>query len=366
LHLGDPLQHVTEDKSLRNPPPSERTNSTIEFQHISPQDAYEDHKMAAHDLITNSLPCKEISASFESHGTSPLVCEDQQMDFAAAEPQGTSLPGCEGQKMVDPGQITEPLPSQDTIAAVEPQGTSPTSEDQIMAAPDQIAEYLFFQDPQGTLATSEDQIMAAPDQITELLLSQDTSPSTEPQGTSPQVVAEGREIIHPHSVRGPSILQQPNDPQDCSSQNFTQDQEIKASDTTEVSLPFLDACVATKPRNSPWKPTTDEQEKQGMAAGDSEDSASLPSQKLSSAIDTHGSAAMSISKDDVTSSLQSSPQILNPLVSSNHVENSPSPDQDVRPLITPPASADSLVIGSPRSTMTGEILRAVFVTYIII
>jgi hypothetical protein len=375
LHLGDPSQHVTEDfNSLRDPPPSEKTSSAIEFQHISPQDAYEDHKMAAPDPITKSLPCKDMSASAEPQGTSPPVCEDQQMadpdqiteplpvqHFAAAEPQGTSLPGCEDQKMAGPDQITEPLPFQDTSAAVEPQGTLPTSEDQIMAAPHQIAEYLLAQDtgaavePQGTLGASEDQIMAAPDQIAEPLLSQDMSPATEPQGTSSQVVAEDREMTHPDSVRGPSILQQPNEPQDYISQNFTQDQEIEAGDTVEASLPPLDARIATKPQNSPWPPITEEKEKQDMAAGDSGDSVSLPSQKPSSAIETQGSAAMSVSKENVTGSLQSYPQNLNPLVSSNHVGNISSHIQDVRPLTTPPASADNLVIRSPRSTMPGEI-----------
>ena len=68
-------------------------------------------------------------------------------------------------------------------------------------------------EPQITLATSEDQIMAAPDQIGEPLLSQDTSPTIESQGTSSQVVAEDREMTYPDSVGGPSIFQQPNEPQ---------------------------------------------------------------------------------------------------------------------------------------------------------
>ena len=366
LHLGDPSQHVTEDltitlNSLRDHPPSEKTSSIIEFQHISPQDACEYQKMVAPDPITKSLACKDMSASAEPQGTSPPVCGDQQMadpdqiteplpvqDFAAPEPHGTSPPACEDQKMAAPDQIAEHLLSQDTSAAVEPQGTLPTTEDQIMAAPDQIVEHLLSQDtsaavePQGTLPTSEDQIMAAPDQIAEPLLSQDTSPATEPQGTSSQVVAEN------------SIFQQPNEPQDYSSQTITQEQEIEAGDTVEASLPSLDAGVATKPQNSSWQPITEEQEKQEMAAGDSGDSASLPSQKPSSAIETQGSAAMSIREENVTGSLQSSPQNLNPLVSSNHVGNISSPVQDVRPL-TPPASADNQVIRSPRSTMPGEI-----------
>jgi hypothetical protein len=376
LHLGDPSQHVTEDSmvtlnSLRDPPPSEKTISVIDFQHISAQDACEDQKTAAPDSITDSLPCKDMSASAEPQGTSPPVCEDQKMadpdqitkplpveDFVAAEPQGTSPPGCEDQKMAGPDQITEPLPSQDTSAAVEPQGASPTSEDQIMAAPDQIAEHLLSQDtssavePQGTLPTSEDQIMATPDQIAEPLLSQYTSPATEPQGTSSQVVAEDREMSPPDSVRGPSILQQLNEPQDYS-QTITQDQEIEAGDTAEASPPSLDAGVATKPQIPSWQPITEEQEKQEMAAGDSGDSASLLSQKPSSTIETQGSAAMSISEENVTGSLQISLQNLNPLVSSNHVGNISSPVQDVRPL-TPRASADNLVIRSPRSTMPGE------------
>ena len=364
LHLGDPSQHVTEDlNSLRDLP-----SSAIEFQHISPQ------KMAAPDPITNSLQCKDMSASAEPQGASAPVCEDQQMadpdqiteplpvqHFAAAEPQGTSLPGCEDQKMAGPDQITESLPSQDTNAAVEPQVTLPISEDQIMAAPDQIAGYLLAQDtgaavePQGTLAASEDQIMAAPDQITRPLLSHDTTPATEPQGTSSQVVAEDREMIHPDSVRRPSILHQPNEPQDFISHIFSQDQGIEAGDTVEASLPSLDAHIATKPQTSPWLPITEEKAKQDIAAGDSGDSVSPPSQKLSSAIETQGSAAMSVSKENLTGPLQSYPQNLNPLVSSNHVGNISSPIQDVRPLTTPPASADNLVIRSPRSTMLGEV-----------
>lgn len=375
LYLGDPSQHVTEDlNSLRDPPPPEKTSSAFELQHISPKDPYEDHKMAAPDPITNSLPCKDMSASAEPQGTSSPVYEEQQMadpdqitdplpvqDFAAAEPQGRSLPGCEDQKMAGPDQITEPLPSQDTSGAVEPQGTSPTSEDQIMAAPDQIAEHLLSRDtsaaidPEGLLATSEDHIMAAPDQIAEPLLSQDMSPATEPQGTPSQMVAEDREMTHPDSVRGPSIPQQPNGSQDYSSQNFTQDQEIGAGDTAEASLPSLDVGIATKPQNSSWQPITEEQEKQGMAAGDSEDSASLSSLNPSSAIKTQGSAAMSISKENVTGPLQSSLQNLNPLVSSNHVGNTSSLVQDVRPLTIPPAFADNLVLRSLRSTMPGEI-----------
>ena len=377
LHLGDPSQHVTEDlNSLRDPPPSGKTNSVVDFQHISPQDACEDQKMAAPDPITNPLPSQDISASAEPQGISPPVSEDQKMadpdqiteplpvqDFAAAEPQGTSPPSYEDQKMAGPDQITEP-PSQDTSAAVKPQGTSPTSEDQIMAAPYKIAEPLLSQDTsavvelQGTLPTSEDQIMAAPDQIADPLLFQNTSPATEPQGTSSQVVAEDREMTPPDSVKGPSIFQQPNEPQDYSSQTITQDQEIEAGDTAEASLPTLDAGIATKPQNPSWQPITEEQEKQEMTAGDSGYSASLPSRKRSSVIETQGSAAMLISEENVTGSLQSFPQNLNPLVSSNHVGDISSPVQDVRPL-TPPASADNLVIRSPRSTMPGEILRFV-------
>lgn len=373
LHLGDPSQHVTEDlNSLRDPSPSEKTSPVIEFQHISPQDAYEDQKMAAPDPITNSLPCKDMSASAEPQGTSPPVCEDQQMadpdqiteplpvqNFAASKPQATSLPGCEDQNMTGSDQIAEPLPSQ-TSAAEEP---SSISEDQIMAAPDQNAEHLLSQDtnaavdPQGTLATSKDQIMAAPDQIAKSLLPQDTSPATEPQWTSSQVVAEDREMTHPDSFRGPSIL--PNEPQDYSSQFFTQDQEIGAGDTAEAALPSLDAGIATKPRNSSWQTITEEQEKQDMAVGDSGDSVSLPSQNPSSASETQGSAVMSISKENFTGSLQSSPQNLNSLVSSNHVGNISSPVQDIRPLTTPPASADNLVIRSPRSAMPGEISYSV-------
>ena len=373
LRLGDPSQHVTEDlNSLRDPPPSEKTSSAIEFQHISPQDVYEDQKMIAPDPITNSLPSKDMSVSAEPQGTSPPVCEDQQMvdpdqitgppfqDFAAAEFQGTSLSGCVDQKMAGPDQMTEPFPSQDTSAAVEPRRTSPTFEDQIMAAPDQFAEHLLSQDtsaavdPQGTLATSEDQTMVIPDQIAESLLSQDASPATELQGTSLEVVAGDREMTHPNSVRGPSILQQPNEPQDYSSQILTQDQEVGAGDTTAPSLPSLDAGIATKPQNSSCQPITEteEQVKQDMAAGDS---ASPPSQNPSSAIETQGSAAMSISEGNVTGSLQSSPQSPNPLVSSNHVGNVSSPVQGVRPLTTSPASSDNLVIGSPRSPMPGEI-----------
>ena len=367
MHL-DPSQHVTEDlSSLRDPPPSEKTSSVIEFQHNSPQDALEDHKITAPDSFTNSLPLMNMSASADPQGDSQPVCEDQLMadpdqitesllvqDFAAAKLQGSF--GCEDQKMVGPDQIAEPLPFQDNSAAVEPQGTSPTSEDQIMAAPDQIAEYLMSQDtsaavePQGTLASSEDQIMAAPDQIGEPLLSQDTSPATEPQGASSQVVAEDREKTNPDSVGGFSILQQPHEPQDYSSQNFPQDQEIEAGDTALASLPSLDADIATKPQNS-WQTITEEQEKQDMATGDSGDSASLP-QKPSSAIETQRSAAMSTSGDDVTGSLQ---QNINPLVSSDHVGDIFSPVHDVRPLTTPPASADNLVIRSPCSTMPGEI-----------
>jgi hypothetical protein len=372
LHLGDPSQHVTEDlNSFRDPPLSEKTSSAIEFQHISPQDAHEDHKMAAPDSFTNPLPCKDMSASTDPQGSSQPVCEDQQMadsdqiteslpvqDFPATTPQITF--GCEDQKMVGPDQITEPLPSQDTSAAVKPQGTSPTSEDQIMTAPDQIAECLLFQDtsaavePQGILATSEDQIMSAPDEIAEPLLSQDTSPATGPQGTSSRVVAEDREMTYPDLVGGLSILQQQNDPQDYSLQKKSQDQEIEAGDTAEAPLPSLDSGIATKPQNF-WQPITEEQEKQDMVAEDSGDSASLPTQKPSSAIETQGSAAMSNSKENVTGSLQSSPQNVNPLVSSNHVGNISSPVQDVRPLTTPPASADNLVIRSPRSPMPGEI-----------
>ena len=345
LHLGDP-QHVTGDlNSLRDPPLSEKTNSVIEFQHFSPQDACEDQKMAAPDPITKFLPSQDMSAS--------------------AEPQGTSPPVCEDQKMAGPDQIMEPLPSRDTSAAVEPQGTSPTFEDQIMAAPDQIAEHLLSQDtsaafePQEPLPTPEDQIMAAPDQIAEPLLSQDTSPATEPQGTSSQVVAEDREMTPPDSVRGPSILHS-NEPQDNSSQTITQDQEIEAGDTAEGLLPSLGATVATKPQNSSWQPITEEQEKQEMASGDSGGSSSLPSEKPNSAIKTQGSAAaMSIGEENVTGSLQSSPQNLNPLVSSNHVGNISSPVQDVRPL-TSPASADNMVIRSPRNTMSGEILCFVY------
>ena len=330
--------------------------------------------MAAPDPITNSLPYKDMSASAEPQGTSPPVCEDQKMadpdriteplpvqDFAATEPQGTSLPGCEDQEMAGPDQITEPLPSQGTSAAVEPQGTSPTFEDQIMAPPDQIAKHLLSQDasaavePQGTLPTSEDQIMAAPDQSPGPLLFQDTSPATGPQGTSLQVVTEDREMTHPDSVRGPSILQQSNDPHDYSSQTINQDQEIEAGNVTEASLPSLDVGVATKPQNSSWQPLTEEQEKQEMVAGDSWDSASLPSQKPSSAIKIQGSTVMLISEVNVNGSLQSSSQNLNPLVSSNHVGNISSPVQDVRPLATSSASADNLVIPSPRSTIPGEI-----------
>ena len=378
LHLGDP-QHVTGDlNSLRDPPLSEKTNSVIEFQHFSPQDACEDQKMAAPDPITKFLPSQDMSASAEPQGTSPPVCEDQKMadpdqimeplqvqDFAAAEPRGKSPLGCEDQKMAGPDQIMEPLPSRDTSAAVEPQGTSPTFEDQIMAAPDQIAEHLLSQDtsaafePQEPLPTPEDQIMAAPDQIAEPLLSQDTSPATEPQGTSSQVVAEDREMTPPDSVRGPSILHS-NEPQDNSSQTITQDQEIEAGDTAEGLLPSLGATVATKPQNSSWQPITEEQEKQEMASGDSGGSSSLPSEKPNSAIKTQGSAAaMSIGEENVTGSLQSSPQNLNPLVSSNHVGNISSPVQDVRPL-TSPASADNMVIRSPRNTMSGEILCFVY------
>jgi hypothetical protein len=374
LHLGDSSQHVAEDSmvtlnSLRDPPPSEKTTSVIEFQHISTQDAYEDQKMTAPDSITDSLPCKDMSASAEPQGTSPPVCEDQEMadpdqitepqDFVPAELQRTSPPGCEDQKMAGPGQIAEPLPSQDTSAVVEPQGTSRTSEDQIMAAPDQIAEHLLSQDTsaavefQGTLPTSEDQIMATPDQIAEPLLSEDTSPVTEPQGTSLQVVAEDREMTPPDSVRGPLILQHPNERQDYSSQTITQDQEIEAGDTAEASLPSLDAGVAMKPQNSSWQPITEEQETEEMA-GDSGDSTSLPSQKPSSAIEIQGSAATPISEENATGSLPSPLENLNPLVSSNHVGNISSPVQDVRPL-TPPASADNLVIRSPRCTMPGEI-----------
>ena len=349
LHLGDSSQHVTEDlmvtlNSLRDLPPSEKTSSVIEFQHISAQDACEDQKMAAPDPITDSLPRQDMSASAEPQGTSSPVCEDQKMadpdqiteslpsqDFAAAEPQGISPPGCEDQKMAGPDQITKPLPSQDTSAAFEPQGTSPTSEDQIMAAPDQIVEPL---------------------------LSQDMSPAAEPQGTSSQVVAENREMTPLGSVRGSSI---PNEPQDYSSQTITQDQEMEAGDTTEASLPSLDANVATEPQNSSWQPITEEQEKQETAAGDSGDSGdstSQPFQKTISAIEIQESAATSISDENVTGSLQSSPQgkarNSNPLVSSNHVGNIPSPVQDVRPL-TPSASADNQVKGSPRSTIPGEI-----------
>ena len=372
LHLGDPSHPVTGDLNpLRDPSLSEKTNSVIEFQHISPQDACEDQKMTAPDPITNS-PSQDMSASAEPRGNSPLVCEDQKMadpgqitellsfqDFAAAEPQGTSPPGCEDQKMAGPDQIMQPLPSQDISTAVEPQGTSPTSEDQIMAAPDQIADHLLSQDtsaavePQKTLPTSEDQIMAAPDQIAEPLLSQGTSPVTKSQRTSLQVVAEDREMTPPDLVRGPSILQS-NEPRDYSSQTITQDQDIEAGDTVEALLPSLGAGVATKPQNSSWQPITEEQEKQGITAGDSGDSGSLPSQKPSSAINTQGSAAAMSISEDVTGSLQSSPQNLNPLVSSNHVGNISSPIQDVRPL-TPPASADNLVIRSPRNTIPGEI-----------
>ena len=345
LHLGDSSQHVTEDlmvtlNSLKDLPPSEKTSSVIEFQHISAQDACEDQNMAAPDPFTDSLPCQDMSASAEPQGTSSPVCEDQKMadldqitellpsqDFAAAEPQGTSPPGCEDQKMAGFDQITEPLPSQDASAAFEPQGTSPSSEDQIMVAPDQIVEPL---------------------------LSQDMSPAASPQGTSSQIVAENREMTPPDSVRGSSI---PNEPQDYSSQTIIQDQEMKAVDITEASLPSLDASVATEPQNSSWQPITEEQGKQETAAGDSGDSASLPSQKTISAIETKESAATSISDENVTGSLRSSPQgkarNSNPLVSSNHVGNIPSPVQDVRPL-TPSASADNLVKGSPRSTIPGE------------
>lgn len=371
MHI-DPSQYVTEDlSSLRDPPPSKKTSPAIDFQHIFPQDAFEDHKMTAPDLITNSLPCKNMSVSADPQRASQSVCEDQQMadpdqiteslpiqGFAAAKPQGTF--GCEDQKMVGPDQITEPLLSQDSSAAVEPQVTTPTFEDQIMAAPDQIAEYLMSQDtsaavePRGTLATSEDQIMAAPDQIGKPVLSQDMSPATESKGTSSQVVAEDREMTHPDSVGGPSIPQQPSEPQDYSSQILPQEQEIEAGDTSEASLPSLDADIVTKSQNS-WQPITEEQEKQDMAAGDSRDSASLPSQKPSSVIETQRSAAMSTNEDDVTGPLQSTQQNLNPLVSSNHVGNISSPVQDVRSLTIPPASEDNLDIRSPRYTMQGEI-----------
>lgn len=322
--------------TLNDPPPSEKTSSVNELQHISAQDACEDQKMAGPDPITNSLPCQDMSASAEPQGTSPPVCEDQKMadpdqtteplpfqNFIFAEPQGTSPPGCEDQKMAGPDQITEPLPYQDTNAVAEPQRTSPTFEDQIMAAPDKVVKPL---------------------------LSQDTSPDTEPQGTSLQVVAEDREMTPPDS---PSILQT-NESQDYASQTITQDQEMGAGDTTEASLRSLDA--ATKLQNSSWRPITEEQEKQEMASGDSGDLVSLPLQKTRSAIETQGLAAMSISEENVTGSLQSSPQgrNLNPLVSSNHVGNISSPFQDVRPL-TPSASADDLVICSPRSTIQGEI-----------
>ena len=378
LHLGDPPQHVTEDSmvtlnSLRDPPPSEKTSSVIELQHVPAQDAYEDQKMTAPDSITDSLPCNDMSTSVELQGTSLPVCEDQEMadpnqvteplsvqDFVPAQLQRTSPTGCEDQKMASPDQIAEPLPSRDTSAAVEPQGTSPTSEDQIMAAPGQIAEHLLSQDisaadePQGTLPSSEDQIMATPDQIVEPFLSDDTSPVSEPQGTSSQVVAEDREMTPSDSVRGPSILQQPNESQDYSPRTITQDQEIEASDAAEASLPSLDVGVATKPQNSFWQPITEEQKTEEIAAPDSGDSTSVSSQKPSSAIEIKGSAAMLISEENVTGSLQSPLENLNPLVSSNHVGNISSPVQDVRPL-TPPASADNLVIRSPRCTMPGEI-----------
>jgi len=259
--------------------------------------------------MTESLPSQDTSAATQTQGTSPPACEDL--------------------KMAAPDQFTESLPSQDTSAATEAQGTSPP--------------------------VCEDQTMSAPDQITQPLLSQGTSAVAESQGTS-QAVTEDREMAPPDSVRDVSALQKMIEPQGYALQSVTEDQEMEVTDTVDAPLPSEDAGVAAEPQGSFLQPATEEKERREIAAGDSEDSG--PSQNTSAAIETQETSTMLISKESVTTPLQPSPQSkarnITPPVPSDHLGNLFSPVQEVRPLI-PLASADNLVKGSPRSPILGEI-----------
>ena len=282
----------------------------------------------------------------------------------AAEPHGALSPAQEDQEMAGLDQIMGPL--QDSSAAAKPQGTSPPCEDQIMAAPDQITKPLPCQDTSAAAEPShdtsasvrfretsspacEDQIIAGPDQIIQPLPSQDRSAAAEVL-TSSQVVAEDPETTPPGLVMVPLSLQQPIESQVYSSQTVAQDREMEAGDTIEACLPSIDAVVATEFQSSTWHPIAQEQEKQKTAPRDSEDSAPLPSPKTSSSTETQGST--SISKESATASPQSSPQTnLTSLVSSDHLGNISSLVPDIRPLASF-ASAENLVMGSPRSTMS--------------
>lgn len=312
------MQHLTEDSIV--PPnlpgdslPFEKANSIAELQTISTQAAFENQKMAASDPFTNSS--QDMSASVEAQGTSP-TCEDQIMAL--------------------PDQVTEPLRSQHTDAAPEAQRTS---------------------------SIYEDHIMTAPDQITDSLPYQNTSLAAVAQGTSSQAVAEDQEMaLSPDSVKEPPTVQKVIEPQDYSLELVTEDQEMEVIDITEAFLPSRGADESSKPRGSSLQSLTEEQERQGMAIEDSADSAPLPSQKT---METQGSAMILISEENITASLQSSPQtkirIPTPLVSSDCVGNVSSPVQDLQPL-TLPTFRDNLINDSPCSTMPGEISHSVYVS----
>lgn len=308
--------------SLGDPPPSEKTGPVIESEDISPLVTCEDQKIAAPVQITMSLPSLDTSA--------------------VAEAQGSSSPASEDQIMAAPDQITDSLPSQDASATAEAQGSS------------------------SPAPACEDQIMDTLGHITEPLPSYHTSAAAAAQGTSAQAVTEDRQMAPPDSVMEFSNIQIAIASQDYSSQNVTEDEEMEAADITEAPLPSQDTGTATKPRDSSWG-VTEDQDKQEVAVGDSGESDPLPSQKVSTTIETQESAPLLVSKESVTASLQPSLQneSRNPTpVLGDRIGNT-SPVQDVRPLI-PPTSADDMVKGPPRSTMPGEICIMPCVTCLVL
>ncbi|KAF8803612.1 hypothetical protein BYT27DRAFT_7195459 [Phlegmacium glaucopus] len=318
---GHSSQHVTEDhpmvssNSLEDPLPSAKPSPVVEY--ISVQPICDDQKMATSDQMTQSLPSQDTSAATQAQGNSPPVCEDQRM---------TAL-----------DHMTESLPSQDTSPVTETQEVHPPV------------------------------CVAAPDQITQPLQSQDTSEVAESQGTS-QAVTEDREMVPPDPIGESSTLQKAIELKNYASQSVTEDQEMEDAGTADAPpLSSEDADAATEPQGSSLQPVTEEQERQKIAAGDSEDPGPLPSQNTSAAIETQESLAMVIDKENVTVSLQPSQQIrtrnLTPPVSSDRLANIFSPVHEVRPLI-PPASAGNLVKGSPLSAMPrkfGQEMRIVAV-----